>query len=57
MTLSELVPFLAFFTLLAVVALALIGKARIERRRKDKTAPVSTLAKDAPEGGAVERMD
>ncbi len=48
-----LVPFLSLFTILAVSALALASKARVDARRHDPNAPKSTLAKDGPQGGVA----
>lgn len=56
MTLSSLIPVLSLITLIAVIVFALVSKARTEKRRHDPKAPVSSLAKDAPRGGAVERL-
>lgn len=44
-----LLPLLAMLTLLGVAIVALVGKERVERRRKDPDAPKSTLAEDAPD--------
>jgi hypothetical protein len=48
---GAIVPLLSLLTLLAVMAFALISKARVEERRHDPNAPKSTLAKDGPQGG------
>ena len=53
MDFTWLVPFLSLFTILAVSAFALVSKARVEERRHDPNAPVSTLAKDGPQGGVA----
>lgn len=46
---GTLIVILPLFTLLAVIAFALINKKRTQERRKDDIAPKSTLAKDAPD--------
>ena len=48
-----LIPMLSLFTLLAVGIFALVSKKNIEDRRHDPNAPISTLAKDGPEGGVA----
>jgi hypothetical protein len=49
MDLSFLVPLLAMLTLLAFLIFAMIGKARVDKRRRDPDAPKSTLAEDGPD--------
>ena len=51
MDFSWLIPLLSLFTMLAVLAFAMVSKARTEERRHDPNAPKSSLAKDGPQGG------
>jgi len=48
---SSLIAVLSLATLLAVAVFALISKTATDRRRRDPSAPKSTLAKDGPQGG------
>ena len=40
---------LSIFTLVAVIAIALVSRSRAQKRRRDDEAPKSRLAKDAPD--------
>ncbi len=51
MDLSGLVPVLFLFTLGAVGVFSLVSKYNVEERKHDPNVPVSTLAKDGPQGG------
>lgn len=48
---TYLIVVLALGTLLAGLVFALVGKARIEKRRQDSSAPKSTLAADKSSHG------
>lgn len=50
---TTLLVVLSIGTLVAVVILALVSKARVEQKRRDPTEPKSTLAKDGPQGGVA----
>jgi hypothetical protein len=50
---GSIVPVLALLTLLAVAIFALISKSRVDHRRRDPNAPVSTLARDGKFGGVA----
>lgn len=50
---DNIVPILSLITLLAVAVLALVGRQRTLARKHDPHAPVSSLAKDGPEGGVA----
>ena len=49
MDIGTFLPFLALFTLIAVLIFAAVSKRRVEQRRKDDEAPKSTLAEDGPD--------
>lgn len=51
MDFTYLIVILALGTMLAVLVLALVGKAKIETRMKDGTATKSTLAADKKSDG------
>ena len=48
-----IVPLLSLVTLLIVGVLALRSKVEVEERMHDPKQPVSTLAKDGPQGGVA----
>lgn len=48
MDIIVLLPTLALITLTAGCVFALVSKSQVEARRKDPSAPKSTLAADAP---------
>ncbi len=56
MNTSLLIFFLAMFSLGAFLVFGVVSKKRTEQRLKRETVP-STLAKDSPGPGAVERLD
>lgn len=41
--------FLSIFTLVAIIVIALVGRSRAQKRRRDEEAPKSRLAEDAPD--------
>lgn len=51
MDFTYLIVILALGTMLSVLVLALVGKAKIETRMKDPNAPKSTLAADKKSDG------
>jgi hypothetical protein len=53
MDFTWIVPLLSLITLLAVGVLALVSKVEVEERLHDPIQPVSTLAKDGPQGGVA----